>query len=123
MHCEAIGVVWMTLVMRSNLEQFGTYISLDAMKRKTNVHLWAYFGVVVKNEFSRPVVCCEALMFGKTRAAYTFLIQSMLSMCPTRKGSHIMTVFADKFITEDMLKDFGLPCAKLVWDQYHLKCN
>ena len=34
------GIVWMTAVMRSNLERFCSFISLDAMKRTTNVQMW-----------------------------------------------------------------------------------
>ena len=30
------GVVWMNATMRSNLERFGSYICLDAMKRQLN---------------------------------------------------------------------------------------
>ena len=75
----------MTSVMRSNLERFRSYISLDAMKRKTNVHLRVYFGVVIKNEFSRSVVCCESLMFGETRAVCTFLIKSMFQRVQQEK--------------------------------------
>ena len=33
---QLTGVVFMTSVMRSNFERFGTYIFIDAMKRKTN---------------------------------------------------------------------------------------
>ena len=83
---EATGVVWMTSVMCSNFEKFGTYISLDAMKKKTNIYLWAYLSMVVKNEFRKPVVCCKSVIFEETRNAYEFVVNSMFLMCPNRKN-------------------------------------
>ena len=35
------GFMWMTSTMRSNFERFGTFLSLDAMKRRMNIHLWS----------------------------------------------------------------------------------
>ena len=49
------GFVWMTSVMRSNLYCFGSFISEDFMKRRTNVHLWPYIGPVVMNELKKTM--------------------------------------------------------------------
>ena len=44
------GFVWMTKVIQSNLFRFGSFISVDFTKRKTDVHLWPYIGPVAMNE-------------------------------------------------------------------------
>ena len=57
------GFVWMTSVMRSNFEKFSQYISVDAMKRKTNENLFPYMAIVVTDDMNKVQVCCEALIF------------------------------------------------------------
>ena len=44
------GFSWMTSVMRSNFERYNCVIFLDAMKRKTNIHLWPYMSIVIVND-------------------------------------------------------------------------
>ena len=57
-------------VMRSNLYQFGSFINVDFMKRKTNVHLWPYIEPVVMNKFKNTWVICESLMFEERNTAF-----------------------------------------------------
>ena len=56
------GFVRMTSIMRSNLYQFGLFVSGDFMKRLTNVHLWPYIGPVVINKLKKICVICESIM-------------------------------------------------------------
>ena len=52
------GFCWMTSTMRSNFERFHGCIFLDAMRRKTNFHLWPYISIIIVNELgeSQPVI-------------------------------------------------------------------
>ena len=54
---KANGLVWMTGTMRENFKRFGSFLSLDAMKRATNTFLWHYFSVVMINDLNRN--CCR----------------------------------------------------------------
>ena len=69
---QMTGFCWMTSVMRSYFERFHVVIFLDAMRRKTNAHLWPYMSVVIVNDLgeSRPV--CEAIMMGEQEQSYVF---------------------------------------------------
>ena len=48
--------VWITSVMRLILYQFGSFINVDFMKRKVNVHIWPYIGPVVMNDLKKHVL-------------------------------------------------------------------
>ena len=56
------GFFWMTSVMRSNLYCFESFVSVDFMKRKINVHLWPHIGPVVMNELKKICVVCKSFM-------------------------------------------------------------
>ena len=61
---EMTGFCWMTSIMRSHFERYHQCIFLDAMRRKTNPHLWPYMAVVIVNELGEchPVVCESIIM-------------------------------------------------------------
>jgi len=40
------GVLWMTPTMHENFRRFGSFISLDTMKRGRNTYLWHYFSYI-----------------------------------------------------------------------------
>ena len=48
-----VGVVWQTATMRDNFERFGSYISLDMMKRGINSLLWPFVSVSMYNELKK----------------------------------------------------------------------
>ena len=50
------GFVWMTSVMRSYLYQFGSFIYVNFMKRKTNGHQWPYIGPAMMNDIKKCVL-------------------------------------------------------------------
>ena len=52
------GFCWMTSTMRSSFERFSGCIFLDAMHKKTNVHLWPYMSIVIVNDLgeAQPVI-------------------------------------------------------------------
>ena len=54
----ANGVVWMTATMCDNVKRFGSYISLDTMKRGINKWLWPYMAIVMYNDLSMICLVC-----------------------------------------------------------------
>ena len=79
---RATGVVWMNSIMRSNFIRFGSFLSIDAMKRETNYNGWSYISPVVINDVNKICVVCEALMISEDNDAYHFVISSLFQMCP-----------------------------------------
>ena len=120
---ELTGFAWMTSVMRSNFERYHSVIFLDAMKRRTNVHLWPYMSVVIVNDLGESQPVCESVMMSEVNAAYTFLLQSSFKMCPKVKPNHIKVVFGDEFFNQNLIQTSGLSEAKMFYDHYHLVLN
>ena len=56
------GVLWMTAMMRENFCRFGSFISLDAMKRGINTFLWHYFSVVMVNDHNSNCLATEGMI-------------------------------------------------------------
>ena len=67
---EITGCLWMTSTMRNNFELFGSYISVDAMKRDINILLWPYMAVTMLNEMGNVCVGCEGIMLSEREEAY-----------------------------------------------------
>ena len=72
----------MTSVMRSNFEIYSQYISVDAIKSKTNDNLFPYMAIVVTEDMNKVQVCCETLIFSERHEAYNFMINSTFEMAP-----------------------------------------
>ena len=115
------GFVYMTSVMRANLIRFGSFICLDAMKRRTNVHMWPYIGPTVMNDLKKSVVCCESFVLEERHDAYAFVLSSMFDMAPQFPRENLKVIFGDEFLTEKILEDCGLNHTKLFYDHFHLK--
>ena len=103
----------MTSVMRSHFERYHTVIFLDAMKRKTNVHLWPYVSIVIVNDLGECQPVCESIMMAEVNEAYIFLLQSAFKMCPKVPPSNIKVVFGDEFFNQEMIQTSGMSSAKL----------
>ena len=63
---ELLGVLWMTVTMRRNLELFGTYLCFDMMKSVFNTLLRPYVAVALLDEFNELCIGCEGIVCGKT---------------------------------------------------------
>ena len=87
------GICWMTAHMISHFELYHSCIFLDAMRRKTNVHLWPYMSIVVVNEIGEAHPVIEAIVMSEIDEAYKFLVQSALSMAPNVNSDNIRVVF------------------------------
>ena len=117
------GFAWMTSVMRSHFERYHSVIFLDAMKKKTNMHLWPYMAVVIVNDLGESQPVCESIMMSEGNQSYKFLIQSALQMCVNVRSNDIKVVFGDEFFTKELIQTSGLTSAKLFYDHYHLQLN
>ena len=107
-------------VMRSNLEIFCSFISLDAMKRTTNVQMWPYIGPTVMNELGKTTVVCESLMLEERHEAYVFVLNSMFEMAPMVDRSDVKVLFGDEFLSNSILEETNLSHARLFYDHHHL---
>ena len=120
-HNQCNGVVWMTPTMRCNFERFGSYISIDCMKRELNTMAWPYFAISLKNELNKICVGCEGLIISERKDAYKFLIDSAISMAPKRKHEDILVVSGDGFFDQATITEkLGLKNAKFIADRWHL---
>ena len=117
------GFCWMTSVMRSHFEKFNVCLFLDAMRRKTNVHLWPYMAVVIVNEMGEAHPVCESIIMSEVEQAYVFLVKSALEMAPNVDPNNIRVVFGDQFFTPPLIQLTRLTNAKLFYDHYHLYLN
>ena len=117
------GFCWMTSTMRYNFERFHCCVFLNAMRCKTNFHLWPYISIVIVNELgeSQPVI--EGFFTSEIDQAYIILVQSALQMAPNVDPKIIQAVFADQYFTQDIIISFGLIIAKLFYNHYHLRLN
>ena len=115
------GVVWMTGTMRDNFKRFGSYISLDAMKRATNTFLWHYFSTVLINDLNKVCVGSEGIIISERTDAYQFLIDSTIDMCNNvRSKENIYCVSGDGFFNNQSLQNWGLTNAQYICDHWHL---
>jgi hypothetical protein len=117
---EVNGLVWMTIRMRADWIRYGEILQLDSLKKQMNNLQWPYIGPVVITNENTVAVVCEAIVIGETFDAYGFVLQSLEAMEPRRCLSTVRAVHSDCFLTQDSLKDMGLPSAHLIWDHYHL---
>ena len=88
---EITGFVWMTSVMRSNLYCFGSFITVDFMKRQ-NVHLWPYSGPVVMNELEKPCLVCKSFMLEEQSSAYYFVL-----MAPNYPKDNLKLIYSNGY--------------------------
>ena len=115
------GVMWMTPTMRENFRRFGSFISLDAMKRGINTFLWHYFSVVMVDDNNCNCLAAEGIIVSEREDAYNFIIQSTLSMgMGVRKNTDIYCVAGDGIFNQNSLYKWGLPKAHYMTDQWHL---
>lgn len=91
--------MWMTATTRSNFERFGSFLCLDAMKRRLNIYLWPYIAPVVKNEFNHTCVVAECLVAGERGDAYVAILEGLAAMAPGRPRTEVRAIYSDEFIT------------------------
>lgn len=115
------GVVWQTATKRENFRLFGTFLSLDAMKRAINKLLWPYFVVVMINDLKQICLACESIMCSERNEAYSFMISSLLDMSIGCRGPEkVFAVAGDGFFSQEDLANWGLTNARFIADHWHL---
>ena len=71
--------------MRDNYERFCNYLSIDVMRSSfSNTTEFSYMAPVVLNEIGRINVVCEGFVITENHDAYTFILESLFQMSPTR---------------------------------------
>ena len=118
---EISGFMWMTSTMRSNFERFGSFLAIDAMKGAKNIHLWPYVAPVVVNEFDNTCVVAECLVAGERKDAYIAILKGLSEMAPGRPKTKVYALYADEFLSEDVLRQAGYEETKLFYDHVHLR--
>ena len=95
--------------MRDNFERFGNYISIDVMRSSvSNAKEFCYIAPVVLNKIGRINVVCEGFVITENRDAYTFILESLLQMSSTRSKDNVHAIFADEFMTQNILDSIGM---------------
>ena len=116
-----IGAAWMTSHMRSNCELFGSFITIDMMKRELNEFNWPYVAVTGKNEFGKICVLLEGIVLEETEDAYKWFLQKLFHMCPNRLPSEYYVVSGDGFFSQEMIVKLGFSQANYLYDNWHLR--
>ena len=116
---QITGCLWMNSTMRHNFELFGSYISVDAMKRDINVLLWPYMAVTMLNELGNVCVGCEGIMLSEREEAYQAMLDFQTNH--TRRSKHeVYGISADGILNQQVVDKFGFSNAKYVADYWHL---
>ena len=114
------GCIWQTAIMRDNFERFGTFISIDAMKRGLNKLLWPYMSICMYNELNTICVACEAIICSEREEAYRAMIDFVVDNSQ-RTYDEIYVVAADGFVNKVTVREkFLLPNAIYMADVWHL---
>ena len=100
-------VLWMTSTMRRNYELYGSYISLDFMKRGLNKLLWPYFAVCMYDDNMRLCLGAEGMLCGELNEMYAFAAWFMSNYAKKRLLSEVNVVAADHFLTKETVKQLG----------------
>ena len=91
---KVTGIVWMTSYMRDNFERFGNYLSIDVMKSSiSNTAEFCYMAPLLLNEIGR---------------ISTFILESLFQMSSTRSKENVHAIFADEFMTQNILDSIGM---------------
>ena len=118
---KANGIVWMTGTMRENFHRFGSFISLDAMKRATNTFLWHYFSTVLINDVGMNCLASEGIIVSEREDAYQFLMDSTIDMAnEVRTKEEVYCVTGDGFFNKKTLEKWGFTNAHYISDHWHL---
>ena len=72
------GCIWQTSTMKDNFDRFGSFLSIDKMKRGINKLLWPYMSITMYNEINCVCVACEAIIFSEREEFYNAMIQFIL---------------------------------------------
>ena len=116
------GCLWQTTVMRDNMERFGSFLGIDAMKRGINSLLWPYVLIALYNELEQVCLGAEGIVVTEREEAYQAIICFALKNAPKLTPDKVYVVTADGFCDQKMVTEvFCLPNACYMADRWHLK--
>ena len=119
MNGEITGCIWMTSTMRNNFELFGSFVSVDAMKRDLNTLLWPYVAVTMYNEMDCVCVGCEGIVLSEREEAYKEMLNFQVTHS-RRKKEEVYGISADGFLNQRIINEFGFTNTVFVMDYWHL---
>ncbi len=115
------GIVWITSAMKKRLIRYGRLLFLDFQKRQYNKVNWPYLGPVVIDSDMQIAVIAESLFVCECLDGYYFVLKSLFEMVPEFDKKRIRLIFADEFVTDELLERLGITCtATLRCDHWHL---
>ena len=108
--------------MRDNFERFGNYLSIDVTKSSiSNSAEFCYIAPVVLNKIGRINVVFEGFVITENHDAYTFILESLFQMSSKRSKENVHAIFADEFMTQNILDSIGMNKTRIFYD-YVLFC-
>jgi hypothetical protein len=114
------GVVWMTAMVQYYWIRYGNVLFIDSKKKKLHTLDWPYIGPTVVDNENIVSVICESLILQEAHEAYDCVLESLYEMEPHRSCQSTKLIFADGFLTDQVLTDLGLQKTTLFLDQYHM---
>lgn len=116
-----IGMVWMTGQMRRDLEENGSYLMLDFMKKEKNVILYPYTSTVMFRPSGQLCLASEGFFFTESTETYKFLCDATFRMSHKRTKADVYAVAGDEFLDQDKVNNtLGFVNARFLMDQFHL---
>ena len=93
--------------MRRNYELYGSYISLNFMKRGLNKLLWPYFAVCMNDENMRLYLGAEGMLCGEQNEMYALAAWFLSKYATKRLLIDVNVVAADQFLCQETVKKLG----------------
>ena len=110
----------MTATMRRNFELFGSFISLDMMKRGLNKMLFPYTAVTMLDESTKLCIACEGIVIGELDEMYKCQADFLKEFAPGRPLDSVLVVAGDGFFDNESISKMGFVNANFIHDQWHL---
>ena len=110
--------------MKDDFERFGNYLFIDVMRSSiSNTTLFYSIAQVVLNEIRRVNIFCEGFVITENHDAYTFILESLFQMSSTRSNENLHTIYADAFMTKNILDSSGIQNTRIFYDHFYSKLN
>jgi hypothetical protein len=115
-----VAICWMVPEMRQQLLCYRDVI-FRCPKRDMNKPGWPYIGPSVRDSENQVTVLTESICIAETLEIYEWILLSMEAMEPRFSLKSVILLFADQFITQQLLKNLGMEeTCVLHGDPYHL---
>ena len=75
------------------------------------------------NKIGRINVVCKGFVITENHDAYSSILESLFQMSSTRSKENVHAIFADEFMTQNILGSIGMKNTRIFYDHFHLKLN